>query len=175
LAYRLVTRLVQEYGPSDEVSGDTYHAFPYPEALLAAGGGGLRGIGLSVRKAQYILDIAAKVISGELDLESLRIGESEEVIRILTAIKGVGMWTAQWLLIRGLGYSDGFPQGDIALERSLRTLIDDSKPLRSDELLVFSQRWSPFRSYVTTYIFAALRSGHLVDLLHNKEGHRLDG
>ena len=103
--------------------------------------------------------------SGELDLESLLVRRDDEVIRMLTSIRGVGMWTTQWLLIRGLGHADGFPHDDLALERTLGILVSNGRPLRSDEALEYSHRWSPFRSYVTTYMFAAVRSNRFASLL----------
>ena len=76
------------------------------------------------------------------------------------------MWTAQWLLIRGLGRTDGFPHGDLALARTLGQLLGNQRPPWPNEALDYSRRWSPFRSYVTTYIFAAARSGRLADWPH---------
>ena len=76
----------------------------------------------------------------------------------LTAIRGVGPWTAQWLLIRALGQPDGFPHGDLALQRFLGRLTNDG-PIGAREALERSVVWSPYRSYATTYLFAASRSG----------------
>ncbi len=160
----LRTLLIQTYGLCLEMSATTYHTFPRPEALMAAGVEGLRSIKLGTAKAQHIVDIAARVVSGELNLESLRSRPDEEVIRILTGIRGVGLWTAQWLLIRALGRTDGFPHTDLALRRTLGLALKDGGPLRPAEALMCSQRWSPYRSFVTTYLFAAIRSGSFPEL-----------
>ena len=156
--------LITTYGPSVEVEGVTYHAFPKPEALTQAGVEGLRSIKLSNAKARYIVDIAAGVRSGELALEGLRDEPDEEVLRTLTGTRGVGAWTAQWLLIRALGRTDGFPDADLALQRTLGFLVNGGVPLQAEEALEYSRRWSPFRSYVITYLFAALRSGRFAQL-----------
>lgn len=153
------TLLVETYGPSAEVSGVTYYSFPRPEAIVAAGVGGLRVIKFSARKCEYIVDIAARVASGELDLEGLHHQSDEDVVHTLVGIRGVGLWTAQWLLIRALGRTDGFPHGDLALRRLLGVLVNGSFPLNSEAVLQYSRRWSPFRSYITTYLLAAARSG----------------
>ncbi|MBW2306101.1 MAG: DNA-3-methyladenine glycosylase 2 [Deltaproteobacteria bacterium] len=170
VARMLRTLLIQTYGPSLEVSAVTYHAFPRPQALMAAGAEGLRSIKLSSRKARYIAEIAAGVASGELDLESLRRKPDEDVIRTLTGLRGVGPWTAQWLLIRALGRTDGFPHGDLALLRTMGSLLNAGSPLDADAALAYSRRWSPFRSYVTTYLFAAVRSGRFTDLSQTGDG-----
>ncbi len=161
----LRTLLIQTYGAQVQLEGVTYHAFPRPEALMEAGLDGLRAIKFSTRKAQYILDIATRVASGDLDLESLHSRPDDEVMRTLTSIRGVGPWTVQWLLIRALGRRDGFPHGDLALQRSLGMLVNGGTPLSAAQALEYSRRWSPYRSYVTTYIFAASRSGRWAELL----------
>lgn len=153
--------LIQTFGPSMQVAGVTYNAFPRPQALVAGGLDGLRSIKLSTRKAEYILEITSRVASGELDLEDLRIHSDEDVIRTLTSLRGVGLWTAQWLLIHALGRPDGFPANDLALQRTLGILLNDGHPLHPEEASEYSRHWSPFRSYVTTYLFAAVRSGRL--------------
>jgi DNA-3-methyladenine glycosylase II len=164
VARMLRTLLIQTCGPSAEVSGARYYAFPSPEAIVAAGVEGLRKIKLSARKAEYIVGIAARVASGELDLEGLQHQTDEEVIRTLIGIRGVGLWTTQWLLIRALGRADGFPFGDLALQRILGILVNGGIPLSPQETLEYSRRWSPFRSYITAYLFAAVRSGRFPSL-----------
>ena len=161
VARTLRTLLVQTYGPALQVSDVTYHSFPSPDLLVAVGIDGLRSIKFSARKAQYIVDISSGVVSGQLDLEGLRTQSAEAVIRMLLNIRGVGLWTTQWLLIRALGYSDGFPHDDLALRGTLGLLLDVDTPISPEEALNYSHRWSPFRSYVTTYIFAAIRSGYI--------------
>jgi DNA-3-methyladenine glycosylase II len=151
-----------------KIEGVTYHAFPRPEALVAAGVEELRAIKFSARKSEYIVDIAATVASGKLELEGLHHLPDDEVIRVLTSIRGVGLWTAQWLLIRALGRSDGFPYSDLALQRTLGILVSEGKHFQPEEALQYSGRWSPFRSYVTAYLFAAVRSGRLTELMSNK-------
>ena len=162
VARMLCNLLIQTFGPSLEAAGITYYAFPRPETLVRAGVEGLRSIKSSARKAQYILAIADRVASGELDLEGLHSRPDDDVVNTLISIRGVGLWTAQWLLIQALGRPDGFPHSDLALQRTLGTLLKSGTPLRPEEALKCSRCWSPFRSYVTTYLFAAIRSGRLV-------------
>ena len=155
------TLLIETYGPVLEVSGVIYHSFPRPNDLMAAGVDRLRALGFSARKSQYIADISASLASGQLDLEGLPTKSGEEVTRILTDIRGVGLWTTHWLFIRALDRTDGFPHGDLALCRILGQLLNAGTPLRPEEALEYSSRWSPFRSYVTAYLFAAMRSGYV--------------
>jgi len=153
--------LVRTYGHSMNEEGTTYNTFPGPRSIAAAGEEGLWTIKLGKRKARYIVDIAAKVATGELDLEGLSALPDEEVLNILTNIRGVGLWTAGWLLIRGLCRPDAFPHEDLALRRTMALLFKDESLRLPEEALRFSRQWSPFRSFVTTYMFAAMRSGRL--------------
>jgi DNA-3-methyladenine glycosylase II len=160
VARKLRTDLIEAYGQTLEVAGTVHHSFPRPDTLVNAGMEGLRELGFSTRKSEYIIDISSKIVTGRLDLEYLHALPDEEVIRMLTGLRGVGLWTAHWLLIRALGRDDGFPHGDLALCRGLGQLLNDGKPLKPEEALKLSSRWSPYRSYVTAYLFAAMRSGY---------------
>lgn len=160
VARKLRTLLVEAYGSTLEVAGVIHRSFPRPDALVEAGVDGLRALGFSARKAEYITEISRKVSSGQLDLESMQALSDEEIIQALTVLRGVGLWTAQWLLIRALGRDDGFPHGDLALCRILGQLLREGKPFPPEEALEYSRRWVPYRSYITAYLFAAMRSGY---------------
>ena len=81
----------------------------------------------------------------------------------LCRIRGVGPWTAHWLLIRAFDRADGFPHGDLALQRHVTAVMrgkaapGDGVRMTGDEALEASRPWSPHRSYATTYLFAAAR------------------
>ncbi len=153
--------LLENYGSTIVHQGRTYHAFPTPAALLPKGIPGLRAIKLSNRKAEYILDVSTAITNGSLDLESLRLLSDDEATKRLLALRGVGPWTAHWLLLRALGRMDAFPAGDLALRRVVSRLYFKDKVLSVAELEDFSLRWAPWRSLHTTYLFAALRRGLL--------------
>jgi len=157
------TLLIQSFGAS-HFDGRTYYDFPSPEALAEADMAGLRQAKLSARKAEYIQGIARMVASGSLNLEALRGLSQGEVVERLTHIRGVGRWTADWVMIRALGHPDAFPSGDLALRRTLSLLCLGGRPLTPKEAEDFSGRWSPYRSLATVYLFAASRLGLLPEL-----------
>lgn len=163
VARMLRTLLIETYGSNSQIEGETYYTFPRPEKVVEVGADGLRAIKFSVRKAEYIIDISSRVASGELDLDGLRHQSSDEAIEKLTSIRGVGPWTAHWLLVRALGHADGFPHGDLALQRTMGLLVNGGVPMSAQDALDYSERWSPYRSYVTTYLFAATRSGRFAE------------
>ena len=154
------TLLIETYGPSADFGGETYYAFPHPESLAAATLEELRGLKLSRSKAEYVQGVAAETLNSPgLTLCGLDGLEDEEVVRRVVQLRGVGRWTAQWLLIRGLGRPDALPLGDLALRRVVSQLYFDNQPV--DDRLVedFCRQWSPWRSFATVYWFAALRRG----------------
>ena len=157
-------------GLRQEISGEVMRSFPTPAALAEATVDDLRKIKFSQRKAEYVTGIAREVASGILDLEGLHAQPDEEIVEQLSRIRGVGVWTAHWLLIRAFNRPDGFPHGDVALQRLVTSVVnggtrrstDTNVPrMTADEILEYSHRWSPYRSYVTTYLFAAVRTGFM--------------
>ncbi len=153
------TLLIETYGPHADFGGNTYYAFPRPEALGAASVEELRGMKLSQRKAEYVQGIALAALDGSGGFDRLPELDDQEVVQRVQALRGVGQWTAQWILIRALGRSDAFPLGDLALRRAVSRLYYGGEELSEDELERFSWRWSPYRTYATVYIFTALRGG----------------
>ena len=153
------TCLVDTLGKVVSVNGVDYRTFPSPAAIAEAGIDELRGMKLSARKAEYISDIAQSVASGSLDLDALAALPDESIVEELVKLRGVGPWTAHWLLIRAFDRPDGFPGGDLAIQRSLGALYNGGRRLTEGEAVELSARWRPYRSYLVTYMFAAARQG----------------
>jgi len=153
------TLFIETYGPSQAFDGRTYYAFPRPETLVAATVEELRGLKLSWRKGEYIRGIADAAVEGALGPEQLAGLSDEQVAQRLTELRGVGQWTAQWVLIRSLGRPDALPLGDLALRRAVSKLYFGGDEINDDQLEEFSRRWSPWRTYATVYLFTALRQG----------------
>ena len=109
--------MVETYGPRLTVDGETHLAFPRPEAIAAATVEELRSLKLSQRKAEYLHGLALAELETPGGLDRIQELSDEEAVREVTALRGVGMWTAQWVLSRALGRPDAFPVGDLALKR----------------------------------------------------------
>lgn len=157
IAKLLRTRLVDTLGPSVEIAGENYVAFPRPQDVVDAGFETLRKLSLSTRKSEYLIDLSNRLLSDDLQLEKMQNLSNTDLIQALTSFRGIGPWTAQWMLVRAFGRCDGFPFGDLALQRFMGQLINQGIRLGPKEALAVSERWIPYRSYFTTYIFAAGR------------------
>ena len=159
VASMLRSLIIELYGVSTSINGETFYSFPTPQSIAEIGVEELVNNKFSRRKAEYIHSISEKEATGQIDLESTKKMTIEEATETLTCLRGVGPWTIQWLLIRSLGFSDGFPSGDLALQKILGESLNTREKMTSEEALAFSQRWTPYRSWATTFIFAALRNG----------------
>ncbi len=155
------TDLIQQYGAPVSRDGSIYYGFPTPDALLAAGVDGLRKLRLSQRKAEYILGICEGEVSGTLDLEGLAALPREEVFERLCRLRGIGPWTAEWVLGQALGRADAFPAGDLALQRTLSRLYCGGRALTEQETADLGRRWEGQQRLVVAYLFAGLRLGLL--------------
>ena len=153
--------LIRNYGVRGTIDGREWYAFPRADSLAQAEIDELRQLKLSVRKSEYIQGIAQASLESPDGFEGMHDLPDDEVIKRMVALRGVGQWTAQWVLVRALARPDGFPIGDLALRRTVASLYFDGAEINDGELLEFSQRWSPWRSYATAYLFAALRAGRV--------------
>jgi len=128
---------------------------PAPDELLAADPADLRQAGMSWRKIGTLRDVAERLTDGRLDPEALgRLGD-DEIIALLTEIPGIGPWTAQGALILALDREDVVLPGDLALRKAVRAAYQLDHLPAPDEVLSIAERWRPYRSLATTYLFAA--------------------
>jgi DNA-3-methyladenine glycosylase II len=119
----IVGRLVVRFGQHLERGGRRYHAFPTAEAIGGARLERLRSCGLSARKARTLRSVARAIASRELTEEGLSKMSTSQALETLTALDGIGPWSAGLVLLRGLGRNEVFPPGDIGAARSLTTLM----------------------------------------------------
>ena len=122
--------------------------------ILAAGIEQLQPLGISYRKAEYITDFARKVQDGEFDLEGIWQKPDEDVIRELSALKGIGVWTAEMILLFCMQRPDVFSYDDLAIQRGLRMVYHHRK---IDRKLFekYRRRFSPYCSVASLYLWAA--------------------
>lgn len=113
----------------------------------------IRACGLSARKAQYINGIAAAALSGQVDFDKLHTLSDEEVIRTLSSLRGVGIWTAEMILLFSLGRPDVVSFGDLAIRRGMQNLYGLPE-LTKEEFDHYRSRYSPYGSVASLYLWA---------------------
>ena len=120
----------------------------------------LRGMGMSLRKAGYILEFARRVQSGAFDPEAVRRMDDKQAIEALTALPGVGVWTAEMILLFCLQRPDVFSYGDLGIRRGLRMLYRH-RVIDRERFERYRRRFSPYGSVASLYLWAV--SGGAID------------
>jgi DNA-3-methyladenine glycosylase II len=128
---------------------------PSPGELLGLDPGQLRAAGLSWRKISTLRDLAARLADGRLDQDVLSGLPDDELMAELTAIPGIGPWTVQGALIIALGREDVVLQGDLALRKAVRAAYQLGRLPTEEEVLAIAEKWRPYRSLATSYLFSA--------------------
>jgi DNA-3-methyladenine glycosylase II len=128
---------------------------PTPSQLLAEDPERIRSAGLSHRKVQTLRAIAERFVDRTLNAEALQSMSDDEVQDRLTAIPGVGPWTAQGFLIIALGRRDVVLPGDLALRAAIKRAYGLDHLPTPDEVLEIADAWRPYRTLATTYVFAS--------------------
>ncbi len=129
---------------------------PSAQELLDAGEGELRSAGLSGRKVSYLKDLAAHVVSGELELDRLGELSDDEIIAELTAVRGLGVWTAHMFLMFHLERPDVLPVGDLGIRNAAAAAYGLDEPPAPDELERIAAPWRPHRSLACLYLWESL-------------------
>ncbi len=129
---------------------------PSPASILASPPEALRQCGLSARKVEYLTDLAMHFDSGEIHTHRWPSMSDAEIISELTAVRGIGVWTAEMFLIFNQLRPDVFPLDDIGLQKAVaRHYLSGERPQRS-ELARIGERWQPWRSVATWYLWRSL-------------------
>ncbi|MGD0394343.1 MAG: DNA-3-methyladenine glycosylase 2 family protein [Acidimicrobiales bacterium] len=128
---------------------------PTPGELLEVPQESLRQAGLSWRKVATLRDLADRLVDGRLDPNLLSELPDDEVIAALTAIPGIGPWTAQGALILALGREDVVLPGDLALRKAIERAYELDQLPSQAEVLAIAEKWRPYRSAATSYLFSA--------------------
>lgn len=129
-----------------------------PEAVLALSAEDLRDLGLSRPKARYAHAIAEACTTGTLCFDFCREAPEEDAIASLTAITGIGTWTAEIYLMFSVGRADVFAPKDLALQESARLLFGLDRRPSSAELSAMAEAWSPWRAVAARILWAYYRT-----------------
>jgi DNA-3-methyladenine glycosylase II len=136
---------------------ELYHGMePTVAEVLATDPNQLRGIGLSNNKVSYILNVARFCIDQKITDKKLQKMDNASIIELLTAIKGVGKWTVEMLLMFSLGREDVFAVDDLGIQQAMIRLykIDHTnKKAFKEKMLQLSEKWSPYRTYACLHLW----------------------
>jgi DNA-3-methyladenine glycosylase II len=185
----VLARLIDQHGPYDVVPReDPYHALlrailfqqlagaaanaiqkrfhalygdrpPAPQELLDTSDEDLRAAGLSRQKIGYMRDLALHVLEGSLDLEHIRELDDGEVTMQITAVKGLGEWSAHMFLMFHLGRPDVLPTGDLGVRNGMKIAYGLEESPTPKQALEIGAKWEPYRSVGSWYMWRAVTDG----------------
>lgn len=123
------------------------------ETILKAGVPQLQALGMTFRKAEYITDFAEKVHTGAFDLNAVEHMRDEDAIRALSSLKGIGVWTAEMILLFCMQRPDIFSYDDLAIHRGLR-MVYHHREIDRERFERYRRRFSPYGSVASLYLWA---------------------
>lgn len=149
-AYRLRRVLVELCGRGTR---NGLRAHPTPAKVAQLDYADLTSRQFSRSKAQYVIDTARRIASGDLPLETFPSRAPSEVEAALTSVRGIGAWTANYVMMRGCAFPDCVPAGDSALSASLRAYFDLDHRIDAQETRALMERFAPWRSLATYHFW----------------------
>lgn len=152
VALMMRKRLVEKFGGSIKVEGKRYYLFPSPEVLAKAEPNEIRKLGLSTRKSEYIIGVAKKAVSKEINLEEMKNWEQERILDTLTKIRGLGSWTVEYMMCRGMGRYDALPANDLGLRVSLTKFLGKKERISEKKTRRFLDHFGQFIGYAAFYL-----------------------
>ncbi|WP_353633910.1 DNA-3-methyladenine glycosylase [Halobacterium sp. NMX12-1] len=154
---RLVVSIVRQQVSMDAAAAIRERLFDAvevtPEGVAGADPEVLRDAGLSSQKTDYVRNVADAFIERDWERESFQQLSDDEVRAQLTSITGVGDWTAEMFLMFGIGREDVFPVGDLGIRKGMQALYGEETTRA--EMREVAQRWRPYRSYASLYVWRA--------------------
>lgn len=127
-----------------------------PEGILKLTDEQMRGVGLSKQKSSYLKDMAERAVRGELDFARLPEMTDEEVIKHLTQVKGVGVWTAHMFLMFTLRRPNVLPTGDFGVQMAIKKHYNKRKLPKPAQMEKIAKPWEPYRSVACWYLWRSL-------------------
>jgi DNA-3-methyladenine glycosylase II len=144
----IASRLVERFGSFVEYGGRRVYAFPAAEVVAGARLDGLRKCGLSARKAEALRHLARAIAANELREETIARLSTDDALRALQELPGIGPWSASLVLLRGFGRLDVFPPGDVGVARGLGALLQLRSPVALERIV---ERFGKYRGYLYFY------------------------
>ncbi|MGE0130557.1 MAG: DNA-3-methyladenine glycosylase [Blastocatellales bacterium] len=146
---RMLNRLAENYGATIAASAESpLHAFPQPSDLAGLKPERLKRLKFSRQKIRALIELSNTVVEGKLNLEELASLDDETAVERLLQLWGVGRWTAEYALLRGLGRLDVFPGDDVGARNNLQRWLRLKKPLDYESVRRTLKRWEPYAGLI---------------------------
>jgi DNA-3-methyladenine glycosylase II len=148
LGILLLNRLSENFGLEFDDGEVVRHAFPRPADLANTSEEHIKKLGFSYQKARAIRELAVSIESNKIDLTNLDQMSNQEAVEHLSTIRGIGRWSAEYVLLRGLGRVNIFPGDDIGAQNNLKRLFHLDKKPDYEETKKLTSQWHPYEGLV---------------------------
>jgi DNA-3-methyladenine glycosylase II len=156
-AYTLKRRLVESFGRRIDFEGETYWIFPTPEDIASLKVEDLTSLRMTVKKGEYLISVAQLMVEGKLTKQLLLdTADFKSAEKMLVKIRGIGPWTANYVLMRCLRFPTAFPIDDVGLHNAIKHVLGLEKKPTKEEILKLSGNWSGWEAYATFYLWRFL-------------------
>ena len=156
-AYKLKRLLVEKYGEKEVIENQIYYSFPTPEALVKADRNDLIAMKFSRQKIDYLHIISQAFLDNQISKEILlNCNYKEEKMQKLTAIKGIGVWTANYVLMKSLREMSCITYGDSGLNKAIYTIFDTAKRPSKETIDAIFKDFEGWESYLNFYLWKSL-------------------
>jgi DNA-3-methyladenine glycosylase II len=145
---QLLNRLARKGSVTLETKAGVVFGFPEPSDLLRLSPRTFRKLGFSRQKTNAFRELSRNLVAQHLDLDSLRNRENEDAISFLLGLRGVGRWTAEYVLLRGLGRLDVFPGDDVGAQNRLARWLHRSGPMNYTSVRRALAHWQPYAGFI---------------------------
>ncbi|MFX3673756.1 MAG: DNA-3-methyladenine glycosylase [Paenisporosarcina sp.] len=157
VAYSLKQKLVTTYGESLIYEDKKYWLFPTPEKIGSIGLEDLRKLSFTQRKAEYVLGVAQLLRTGLLSRQHFEGLSLEQMEKELISIRGIGKWSANYVIMRCFRHSDAFLIADVGLHNALKKLLKRDEKPTIHEIESLAEKWIGWRAYATFYLWRSLQ------------------
>lgn len=163
LGILLLSRMTMKFGPAMNDSTEKVHAFPRPEDLVTREPADFRQLGFSRHKGESLIALARACAKRQINLEALDDLDDETLVERLLELKGVGRWSAEYVLLRGLGRLNVYPGDDVGARNNLQRWLKLRKPLDYEGVRRVTARWRPYAGlvYFHMLLYRLDVAGHL--------------
>ncbi len=163
LGVRLLNGLASAYGPTASTEASAARGFPRPIDLASCEPEDLRALAFSHQKGRALVELARGIVEGRVDLEGLASQDNATVVEQLQQLRGVGRWSAEYVLLRGLGRLDVFPGDDVGARNNLRRWLGLATPLDYEGVRHTLAAWQPYGGLVYLHLLldSLAAAGHV--------------
>ena len=156
-AYTLKKRFVQDFGESIVFENETYWVFPSYDKIAQIEVDELRNHQFTTRKAEYIIGIAKAMTTNEISKEALlNQHDFEKIKQSLMALRGVGAWSADYVLMKCFHDNSSYPVGDVGLQNAFKSNLGLDRKPTAEEMYEYAKAWKGWEAYATFYLWRSL-------------------